>query len=664
MFSDLKAKVRDQFAKMCQSTVFVVNYDRDVIWQTYLQAFREEGRQEHNCNSCKAFIRQAGGAVTIDPDTLELRTVWDVQDVPEEYAASIEALRVYISGLPIVGLFHHESQKVGTDKNVAKDAITGKDIIWQHFQVMVPNLMVTKPALVEKSATLRDSANVLKRCLTEITADCVSLVLELIDQGSLYRGAEFRPAVASFQAVQNEFAELPPGSNTTNWCWLQADTLPVSVSRIRGTSIGTLLTDLSEGMELDHASRAYHAKVAPGNYKRTTSLVTASMIRSAKEHITELGLLAALDRRVLDTRDLTPERALYVFRPKAKVVDLFAQLAGEVPVDMKTLAKVEEIHINDFVANVLPKADCVRVLFEQCHLGNLVTMTGPQDQAAKHITAWDNGFAWSYSGGMADSVKERVKNAGGAVDGWMRISLSWTNTDDLDIHMTGAGFHLYFGHMTAVSGTAKLDVDMNRGGGNLSRTPVENINISRQLPDGNYAVYVNNYNARDSGDKGYDVEIEVNGELIQYSSPTSPATGSSGPKIAFTVRDGAVSFGECKLAKTSTGVVKWGLKTGMWHTVHVMTLSPNHWTNPIGNKHWFFFLSGCKSDEKTRAFLNEQLRPELTKDRKVCEVLGDSIEVLPAEGVELSGIGFSETVRNHVYVEVTSTFKRVLKVLF
>jgi hypothetical protein len=98
--------------------------------------------------------------------------------------------------------------------------------------------------------------------------------------------------------------------------------------------------------------------------------------------------------------------------------------------------------------------------------------------------------------------------------------------------------------------------------------------------------------------------------------------------------------------------------------VKAITLSPNHWDKPTGNKHHFFLLEGCVSDEKTRGFYNEFLCDKLKDHRKVTELLADKCEVLPADGAELSGLGFTDSERNHLMVEVEGAFERVVKVLF
>jgi len=660
-FSTIKKDLRRRFDDMLDRSkspghaLLVVKYDRDEIWNAYLNGFPEEHRQEHNCNCCKSFIRQIGGVVLLTPG-LDVISIWD-KDSP---SPGVRGLAAYIEGRPIAGLFFHDSPHGGTDRSPDKV----RNVIWEHFHVEVPRKYVNdKHNTVGKaSATVRDTKDVLKRALDEITPSAIVTVQELIDQGSLYRGNEHKHKVDQLAYFQHAYLATPE-ENRDLLAWKFATSEPMTTTRVRNDVIGTLLVDLSEGRELESAVKAYEVKVAPANYKRPTALVTPRMVELAKEKLKELDLLTALDRRRLDDRDLTAAHALYVYRPRTSGTDVFAQLTSDQPVNMQTLKKVEEISIGDFLEKVLPTAKDVRVLVERDHLGNFVTLTGPQDPDAKNLMAWDNSFAFSYTGGLADSIKERVKAAGGNVSGWMRASLGWSNFDDLDLHFHAEGSKEHVFYNNKIGRLAWLDVDMNAHRG-TSRNPVENITFDRRLPFGAYAISVHQYCARETNDVGYELEIEVNGETHRFGSAVSPRAGAP-DVVAFRVsEDGEVTFDTNALAKSGTGTVKWGIRTGQFHRVRAVTLSPNHWTKPQGNKHFMFMLEGCVSDEATRPFLNEFLTPALAAERKVTEALSGKIAVAPAEGAELSGLGFSDTQRNHLYIEVEGAFKRTLKVLF
>lgn len=663
MFETLKEKVSQKFLAMQSvGALYTVDYDLDRIWEIYLDAFAtEEIRQSNRCSCCRSFIRQVGGVVCIDP-TNKLHTLWGLDDVPEEYAASVAALNAYVLSLPIAGLYRHEENFIGTDKT--PDSVRG--VVWQHFYVKTPAAAraLTASAAGEK----RTDKEVMERGLKELTPDAFTTVLELIGQDSLYRGNEWAGPLTTFQRLQKDYLDLPEDQRS-NFCWRIAATLSAAIARLRNTSMGQLLIDLSEGKELEQAVKAFEAMVGGANYKRPTALATPKMIESARQKLESLGLTSALHRRRLDTRDLTPERALYVFTPKAPAgrgahKDVFAALTEESPVDMKTLSKVETVSIADFVEKVLPTAKAVRVLFEHAHMSNLVTLTGPQDPEANNLFQWDSSFGWSYTGGVADSVKQRVKAAGGNVDGWMRISLSWFNYDDLDLHMTGAGEHVGYSSKHSHKLQATLDVDMNVSP--TTREAVENIHVLQQLPQGTYTVYVTNFTRREDKDTGFELEIEVNGQVHSFGAAKSPprSQSTSDPADFTVLPDGAVAFKDSKLVKSSAGISRWGLTTGRWASVRAITKSPNHWDHPTGLLHWFFLLEGCTSDEATRGFYNEFLTEDLQAERKTMEMLAGRVEVLPAVGAELSGLGFSESRRHHLYVEVESAFKRVIKVTF
>jgi len=662
MFEDIQKQVRKNLKKMlADGVLFRVETDREKVWQTYLSAFSEETRQSNNCNCCKSFIRQYAGIVGIKGN--QKVTLWDFETDDEEYSAPIKALGDYIRSLPVAGIFLNPFSNCGTEKNLDSK----RNLIWTHFHVALPKTFVVKEP-GSKEGAARDNKNVLQRSLEEITDDAVDTTLELISQNSLYRGQEFLGMIQEFKKIKDKYKKIKNTHHKDNFCWVESGTAGPAISRIRNSAIGTLLNNLSEGMDLDRAVTAFERVVAPTNYRRPENLlVTPKMIESAKTRLAELGLTDSLHRRLLSTKDLTVNNSLFVYRSDKADLDIFDELKKDVTVNPKTLSKIEEVSIDDFIQKIIPTAKSIKVLVENRNFGNFVSLVGPKTTDGKVFLKWQNNYSWTYTGSVADSIRERVKAAGGNVDGVLRVSLSWSNTDDLDLHVIEPGGHkIYYPVKRILSPSGgTLDIDAN-GGDGLMENPVENIYWTN-LPKigGEYQIIVNQFDKRGNQNGGFETEVQFESETYNFSCASNGATGHN-HKIArfnYTKKDGfTISGGDSKPSKYNSKE-KWGISSGRFHRVNSICLSPNHWDSAVGNKHYMFFLEGCKTDERVRPFYNEMLRPELNQDRKVFEILGAKLEAETTEN-ELSGLGFSDTVRNELIIEVTGKFKRQLRVKF
>ncbi len=670
-FNLFSQAVKNKFDSMKESELFRVQVTKDELWSTYLQSFPAgtnpifKERTEHDCQCCKSFIRAVGDVVAVVDG--KITSIWDVE-VPSFYQEVADKMAELVRAKAIDNKFFHFEGKAGNFTTYSDKE--GKVLTWNHFQVDIPRNRVMK--LADQGSFLgqqRATFDVLFRSLTTLTMDSLDTVLELISQNSLYRGEEHKFAVDSFKRIKVEFDKVQGDSNRINYAWVVATSkTPESVLRIRNTSIGTLLTALSEGEDLESSVGKFEAMVAPQNYKRPTALVTKKMVDDAKKTITALDLEPSLERRYATIEDISVNNILFVDRDaKPKMKDsIFDRVANEVAVSNKSMDKVEEIHIDRFVQDILPKAESIEVLVENKHTGNLVSLIAPANDDSKNMFKWNNKFSWTYAGEVTDSIKERVKRAGGKVDGDIRCSLSWYNYDDLDLHMREPGGNeIFYGNKHSQTNRGQLDVDMNAGGGN-TRQPVENVFYldRKYMASGTYTLFVEQFAQREKQDVGFEVEIEFDGNPVTMSHDKELRTKERVMVASFELTKSGTLKMIPMLESTTKSKDIWGIKTNTYQRVTTIMNSPNHWDgHGVGNKHYFFMLENCKNEGKARGFYNEFLSEDLNKHRKVLEIVGSKMRTEESDR-QLSGLGFSTTQRNHVMVRVKGNFTRTLKVLF
>ncbi len=652
--------------------VFVTGVEGDDLYDAYLAAFPEgtnpifRKRTEHDCATCKQFIRRAGNVVTVN-NMGRVVTVWDdaAERAPHPYREVAAAMREAVLARAIVDLFRVSTKEpsFGAAISRSQDKATLEVFSWHHLHTgEIPRaLRVASPG--EVCGTYRTTVEVFARGLTELTPEAVKTVRELIDGNNLYRGEEHKRAVEAFATAQCAYLALNETDRRT-FCWARAND---PSARFRNTVIGTLVVDLSNGVDLETAVRSFESKVAPQNYKRPTALITPGMVAKAMETLVELDLESALERRLAKITDISVGDVLWVdgaARPLMKggigeALMAHVQKTQSTNVDA---GAAEEVTMEDFMTKILPTAKGVEVLFKGTHFGNLMVLTAPVHPEPKRLFRWDNDFSWSYAGNVADSIAERVKKAGGKVDGaLLRVSLSWSNFDDLDLHIyepvgrgsAGALGKIYYGAKVGWTGGV-LDVDMNAGHG-TTREPVENIVWTRRVPDGAYRVVVNQFNQRETSDPGFVVEVENGGKLSHFSFNTAMRQREDVVACVIHMESGVIKRVDgCdhRISGTTIKQTKWGLTTEQFVKVSAVTRSPNYWgDNAVGNRHTFFVLDGCECDETMRGFYGEFLHPRLEPHRKVFEVIGDKTKCAPTPG-GIAGLGFSSTKRDSVLIRV------------
>lgn len=689
MFKDFVKAIQKNLQQMSKdsSRLFTVNVDTEELYNLYLDSFpagtneiyRE--RREYDCSCCRHFIRDVGNVVSIKNG--ELHTIWGINPVSDDkYNVVAAALDAYVKQKAVLGVFLKKEKRIGTPEN-REMLPTGKINKYEHFFVDLPEICIFKECyghtLEGDLSQFRDVRNVFKRSLDEISKEAVDTVLELIAQNSLYKGAEWKKQLAEFKNYQKEYGKLTDEQKEL-WIWEKSIAAGAVIGKIRNHSIGTLLVNISEGMDLDLAVRKYEQIVAPVNYKRPKAIFTKKMLEDAKKTITELGYMDSLQRRFATLDDITVNNILFSNKDAAKritgAMDLFDEMEQDVAIDPKRFSKVEEISAEDFIKNVLPVAKELEVYLENKHIQNMVSLIAPEVAAAKTMFKWNNGMSWAYTGNITDSdIKENVKAAGGSVAGVVRFSIQWNDKDgkdnsDLDAHCIEpkGGEHIYFGCRKSLRTRGELDIDITQPVDQCRASngvAVENITYPSKeyMIPGTYKFFVNQFAYR--GSQGFKAEIEVNGEIHSYEY-NAPVRGNV--DVAEVILDQSGNFkvvdklpGNC--ATISKDV--WGIKTLQFTPVSVVCYSPNYWDEQkgIGHQHLFFMLKDCINPEEPNGYYNEFLKPELEQHRRVFEALGAKAHVKDVDD-QLSGVGFSLTKRNDLIIKVKGATERVLKIKF
>lgn len=653
-FKQFADAVNKKFLELSTNGVLLrTNISKDQLWDIYQSAYPQEAnpifreRRVHDCNTCKSFINRIGAVVGVTNGQID--TIWNVTGLSPIYQAVADTMHKAVSQSGISTVFLTDEHLAGKEYNI--EANEAGDIRWDHFYADINQVFVTQSPASDRSE-IEGIVTVFKRGLDEFSRETLESVIDLCD--TIYKGEEFKPTVAKFLEAKIAYEQ----SNKGLFIWTEYKNYP---AKLRGTAIGTLLIDISEGMDLEVAVAKYEKVVAPENYKRTTAVVTESMKKQAIATIDELGLRDSLTRRHATLTDVSVNNVLFANADAQAVmkdpIDALLDLSVNKTVEAPKTAT--EITIEQFLLSVLPNSRNVEVLLENHHTPNFVSLVAPVNSTAPNMLKWNNNFSWSYAGEVTDAMKERVKAAGGSITGDVRFSIQWNESgqepaNDLDAHCQTPKEHIHFGRKTDSCG-GELDVDIRYPDNKVAVENITWLSINEML-NGEYKFYVHNYSGQNR--QGFRAQIEILGEIFEYNYD-KPVRGNVDVAIV-TIKDGKAIIKHILPCSTASKK-SWELDTKTYHKVSTIMLSPNFWDGQaIGNKHYFFMLDGCSNPDPVRGFYNEFLSEELRLHRKVFEALSSSMKCTPAKE-QLSGLGFSSTIRNELFVKVDN---RPYKIIF
>jgi len=678
--------IRDALNKNIDSMIkqykklYVVHIDKDEFWNLYLDSFPKgtneifKERREYDCNYCKSFIRHMGNVVAITEDN-QLKSIWDFAIDDNRFTPVFKALTQYIYKHNIQNIFISNDKTLGIKQN--RQIITPHNITtWNHFYYELPKEFINNSydTIETIKGNKHASYTVFKGSLQQITIDAIEIILELINSNTLYKGIEWKHQLETLLDYKQKYDILKNDIERDNFIWKASIELNESISRIKNHSIGNLLLDISEGMDLNEAVKRYEKIVAPTSYKRPKAIYTQKMIDDARKKINELGFSDALQRRFANQSDLTINNILYANRTQIGGIkdelDVFESLSSNVAVKAKQFDKVEEVTIEKFINDILPTTRNIEIYLENRLSNNLMSIITAKNKDSKSMFKWNNSFSWTYNNNLTDSLlKEQVKQAGGKVDGVLRFSIRWNDTsgehdkNDLDAHCITPTHHIYFSQMNDKITQGKLDVDNTYPKVNIPA--VENITWPNKdkMVDGTYIFSVHGF-ANRGGTNGFNCEIEFDGNCYQYDYPYNVKEKETVQIAVVTLKNKEFTIQHNIEPLNIMSKDIWNCKTNTFIPVQMLLHSPNYWDEQtIGNKHYFFILKDCINPDRPSGFFNEYLHQDLNPHRKVFEAISNTMRVEHIDN-QLSGIGFSSTQRNDLVICVEGKTKRMLKIKF
>ena len=185
-FKEFKELLQENFKQMVKGVnhLFEVDVDKDELWDLYLDSFPEgtneifRERREYDCSCCRHFVKNIGNAVIIKDN--KITTIWDFETNSTTFQPVANALSKFIKSKAVSDIYVGKFKKIGTDKNF-EDVGNGSVTEWQHLYLELPDKFVDKSSRTEGDikGSHRDTRNVFKRSLDEISEDSLLTVLEL-----------------------------------------------------------------------------------------------------------------------------------------------------------------------------------------------------------------------------------------------------------------------------------------------------------------------------------------------------------------------------------------------------------------------------------------------------------------------------------------------------
>ena len=695
---DIQLKLQKHFdEKMAAGFLFKVNVNKkrfedkngklkkakhDIFENIYLDYFHEDPifRKEvvHDCAMCRSWFTKYSEVVSIDSDG-NIVSLFDLElEESDEYYSSFKALSEVIRSGKIEGIFmetfnrlssykswgHTPSKhdlvfKTGMKNNRCdKDHIT----IFNHFYLEIPSKFVDISGLDQD--TVRSWYNKgyqdLKKTMN-LSKDLWTKAIENVDK---ILDSAHNKKILEFYRDLKDLYDL--STKKENFLWVHAAKRVFEYKKNPENLYNDFkgFTSTALGVFVETGSTALFNTIKDSaNDGRTTAPISAKQLETAEEFLVKNDYVDSFTERSFATiGDIPINEIEHQHNQKVQKLTMMKNIVPKAEsAEKKDFTGIPEMSIEEFLADVLPGVTELKAYVEDAHRGNFGALITNRTNT-KPIFNYGNPFSFtSISGGSRKTeLREQVKEQGGQL-GFMGVTLAWSEEDsrdnsDLDLHViTPDGFEIYHGGLVDSRTGGALDLDVRypeshkqaliRSG----KKPIclENTRFldSKKLIDGEYKVFVVNYDAKQS--EGFTLNLYFGDSEYFYKYPMAvghkkkiQVATITKSKDVFSIKHAFDPIAQ----EASTQVPSvWGIALNSFHHVNLVSLSPNYWgESPTGVKQYLFMLKGCKPDIELKGFHTNDLRGELLPYKRQLTAYAEANKVKPSlDEDQLAGLSFS-----------------------
>ena len=352
---------------------------KDKLWDIYLYSKPVDQRQYHNCNACRKFIERYGHLAIIDAGQI-FPAFWDSTDVLEDIEVkSVLAIEQAFKDCKITGVFYTEDRLWG-------EAVTG---IWRHFALDFPDKYVYKGLVKnasQASAEKKQDYINIRKAIREFPQSLVNQVRTAFEVIDVFRNEKIMGPLIWLADLHEQIAKNR--SLRANIIWKAVALAPPGFCHPRSSVLGSLLDDLSSGLNFDSAIKKFEAKMSPTQYQRPQAAPSEGAIDRAEFLVNQLHIRDSFRRRYARFDEIPT----FFWLPKEIPYDpgegLFASIRKS---QQNTLAvtKGESVRLTEFKEDILPKA--LKLEFHvPSALSSFAALTTAACPDAPPILQWDS----------------------------------------------------------------------------------------------------------------------------------------------------------------------------------------------------------------------------------------------------------------------------------